>query len=108
VSPSHTVGLPPLIVIHHIIVRSTSPVLTLPHSLQDWSEAEYVRWIDDHEEKERLALIEGCLPKWEAEVQRYENKKKSQAAEVVPNVEEEGIDYILLARTVLENERTRK
>jgi len=101
VSPSHTVGIPPLIVIHHIIVRSTGPVLTLPHLLQDWSEAEYVRWIDDHNEKERLALIGGCFPKWEAEVQRYESRNKSRAT---PNVGKD-IDYVLLARTVLENAR---
>ena len=97
-------GLPSVLVVHHIIVRSTGPTLTLPHSLQDWSEAEYVRWVDDHDEKDRLALIEGCLPKWEAEVQRFESKKKSQSA---PNAED-GIDYGLLVRTVLDNARAQK
>lgn len=107
-SPSHTMGLPPLIVVHHVIVRSTSPVLALPHSLQDWSEAEYVRWIDDHDDKERLALIEGCLSKWEAEVQRYESKRKTQVPAVSSSNVEEDIDYVLLARTVLENEKAKR
>jgi len=87
-------------VIHHIIVCSSQPVLTLPHALNDWSEAEYVRWIDDHEERDRHQLIEGCIPKWEAEVKRYEEKKKSGA--VLPE-NDNGVDYVLLVRTVLDN-----
>ncbi|KAI6046013.1 hypothetical protein EDC04DRAFT_2864916 [Pisolithus marmoratus] len=45
VSPEHTAGLPPLVILHHICVRSSIP---LPHTLHGWQETEYVRWIEDH------------------------------------------------------------
>ncbi|CCO37314.1 Conserved oligomeric Golgi complex subunit 5 Short=COG complex subunit 5 [Rhizoctonia solani AG-1 IB] len=62
-SPDDTYSLPPLIIIHHIIVRSPYP---LPHTLHTWTEAEYVRWIEDHTPREALTLVEACVPKWEA------------------------------------------
>ncbi|KAF8316421.1 hypothetical protein DL93DRAFT_2148754 [Clavulina sp. PMI_390] len=102
-SPSQTPGLTPLLVIHHIIVRSSHPVLTLPHALHDWSEAEYVRWVEDHDERERLALIETCLAKWEGEVKRWEGKNKEKGTEGG-----EDIDYVLLVKTVLQNARETK
>ncbi|EUC58329.1 3-beta hydroxysteroid dehydrogenase/isomerase family containing protein [Rhizoctonia solani AG-3 Rhs1AP] len=61
-SPDDTYSLPPLIILHHIIVRSPYP---LPHTLHSWTEAEYVRWIEDHTPREALALVEACVPKWE-------------------------------------------
>ncbi|KAF8601324.1 hypothetical protein BDV93DRAFT_533716 [Ceratobasidium sp. AG-I] len=63
-SPDDTSSLPPLIILHHIIVRSPYP---LPHALHAWTEAEYVRWIEDHTPREALALVEACVPKWEAQ-----------------------------------------
>ncbi|CEL58692.1 Conserved oligomeric Golgi complex subunit 5 OS=Homo sapiens GN=COG5 PE=1 SV=3 [Rhizoctonia solani AG-1 IB] len=62
-SPDDTYSLPPLIILHHIIVRSPYP---LPHTLHTWTEAEYVRWIEDHTPREALTLVEACVPKWEA------------------------------------------
>jgi len=53
-------------------------------------------------------LIEGCLSKWEAEVQRYESKRKTQVPAVSSSNVEEDIDYVLLARTVLENEKAKR
>ncbi|KAL5507113.1 hypothetical protein ACEPAH_6569 [Sanghuangporus vaninii] len=61
-SPTQTTGLPPLIVLHHILVRSPLP---LPHTLHGWSEAEYVRWVEEHTEEEALTLIDGVLTHWE-------------------------------------------
>lgn len=61
-SADRTSGLPPLIVLHHILVRSPMP---LPHSLHGWSEAEYVRWVDEHSGEEALSLIDGALTHWE-------------------------------------------
>ncbi|KAL5528268.1 hypothetical protein ACEPAF_7404 [Sanghuangporus sanghuang] len=61
-SPSQTTGLPPLIVLHHILVRSPLP---LPHALHGWSEAEYVRWVEEHTEEEALTLVDGVLTHWE-------------------------------------------
>lgn len=86
-------------------MRSSHPVLSLPHALNDWSEAEYVRLVDDHEEREQLALIQGCLSKWDAEFRRYEERRKTGA---VLAEGDDGVDYVLLVRTVLENARAAK
>jgi conserved oligomeric Golgi complex subunit 5 len=91
-SPKHTLGLPPLIVLHHILVRSPIP---LPHSLHGWQEAEYVRWVDEHSEEEAWTLIEGGLTHWE-------KVQESEGVEVDPGSEE----YIRLARTVLRTAQT--
>ncbi|KAJ7675112.1 Golgi transport complex subunit 5-domain-containing protein [Mycena rosella] len=86
--PKHTAGLPPLIVLHHILVRSPVP---LPHSLHGWQEAEYVRWVDEHSEEEAWTLIEGGLSHWE----KIEESGGS------------GVEYVELARTVLQNATAR-
>lgn len=85
-SPQHTTGLPPLIVLHHILVRSAIP---LPHMLHGWQEAEYVRWVDEHTEEEALTLIEGGLSHWE-KITEAEGKDPSAA-----------LEYVQLARAVL-------
>ena len=89
-SPEHTAGLQPLIILHHILVRSP---LSLPHALHGWNEAEYVRWINEHQEGEAWTLVERCLARWEEE-RSGEDKR-------------EGEEYVVLARTVLEKARTR-
>ncbi|KAL4267054.1 Conserved oligomeric Golgi complex subunit 5 [Pleurotus pulmonarius] len=86
--PKYTAGLPPLIVLHHILVRSPIP---LPHSLHGWQEAEYVRWVDEHSDAEAWTLIESGLAHWE-KISGSEGKDKAVADE-----------YIRLARTVLSN-----
>ncbi|KAJ7128889.1 Golgi transport complex subunit 5-domain-containing protein [Mycena crocata] len=88
-SPKHTAGLPPLIVLHHILVRSPVP---LPHSLHGWQEAEYVRWVDEHSEDEAWTLIEGGLLHWE---------------KIQESAGDPGAEYVELARTVLLNAATR-
>lgn len=56
VNPVDTVHIPPLIVLHHIIVRSP---LRLPHEVHGWSESEYVLWIEKHKDaKEQWELVE--------------------------------------------------
>ncbi|CAE6427730.1 unnamed protein product [Rhizoctonia solani] len=82
-SPDDTYSLPPLIILHHIIVRSPYP---LPHTLHNWTEAEYVRWIEDHTPRETLALVEACIPKWET--QTVEMKSTEE-------------DWVTLVRAVL-------
>ncbi|KAJ1300517.1 hypothetical protein OPQ81_005329 [Rhizoctonia solani] len=82
-SPDDTYSLPPLIILHHIIVRSPYP---LPHTLHSWTEAEYVRWIEDHTPREALALVEACVPKWE-----------TQTVEIKGTEE----DWVTLVRAVL-------
>ncbi|KAL1753733.1 Golgi transport complex subunit 5-domain-containing protein [Schizophyllum commune] len=87
-SPVYTTGLPPLIVLHHILVRSPVP---LPHTLHGWQEAEYVRWVDEHTEEEAWTLVESGLSHWE-QVSAAEGKDATSAKE-----------YVELARTVLRN-----
>ena len=55
-------GVPPLIVLHHILVRSPLP---LPHALHGWQETEYVRWVEEHSDAEALTLVDGVLAHWE-------------------------------------------
>jgi len=77
--PDQTSGLSPLIVLHHILVRSPLP---LPHNLHGWQEAEYVRWIDEHSDKEAWTLIEGGLSHWE-KVSKSEGKDDKVAKEYI-------------------------
>ncbi|KAF7298173.1 ACT domain-containing protein [Mycena chlorophos] len=84
-SPKSTVGLTPLIVLHHILVRS--PV-ALPHAIHGWQEAEYVRWLEEHPDEEALTLIESGLTHWE-KIQESESEREA------------GAEYVALARTVL-------
>ena len=87
-SSQYTVGLPPLIILHHILVRS--PV-SLPHALHGWQEAEYVRWLEEHTEEEALTLIEGGISRWEG-VTESEGTDPGAA-----------VEYVQLARAVLAN-----
>ena len=87
--PSATAGLPPLVVLHHIVVRAPIP---LPHTLHGWQAAEYVRWIEEHSEEEALTLIDGGLTHWE----------KTCEAE---DTHDSAAGYVVLARSVLANTR---
>ncbi|KAG2079304.1 hypothetical protein BDR04DRAFT_1086528 [Suillus decipiens] len=51
-------NLPPLVVLHHILVRSPLP---LPHIIHGWQEAEYVRWVEEHRKEDAWGLVEGAL-----------------------------------------------
>ncbi|GAA5886213.1 hypothetical protein JCM16303_004462 [Sporobolomyces ruberrimus] len=62
--PSETSSIPTLILLHHLLSRSPIP---LPHKHHGWNEAEYVRWLNEHGEKERVGMIEGVLADWENE-----------------------------------------
>ncbi|KAF8908809.1 Golgi transport complex subunit 5-domain-containing protein [Mucidula mucida] len=78
-------GLPPLIVLHHILVRSPIP---LAHSLHGWQESEYVRWVDEHTEEESWTLIDGVLSHWE----KIRDSDGGSS---------DGMEYVDLARKVL-------
>ncbi|KAI9437572.1 Golgi transport complex subunit 5-domain-containing protein [Lactarius indigo] len=75
-----TAGLPPLVVLHHILVRAPIP---LPHMLHGWQAPEYVRWVEEHSEAEALTLTN-----------EMEGADDDPAAE-----------YLALARSVLANAR---
>jgi len=58
-NPVETVHLPPLVVLHHIIVLSP---LRLPHEVHGWSEVEYVLWVLKHQGLEdQLGLLEKAV-----------------------------------------------
>ncbi|OCF41801.1 hypothetical protein I317_04407 [Kwoniella heveanensis CBS 569] len=58
-NPVETVHLPPLIVLHHIIVLSP---LRLPHEIHGWTEQEYVLWVFKHDDQEeQLNLLEKAV-----------------------------------------------
>ncbi|KAG7090850.1 hypothetical protein E1B28_009932 [Marasmius oreades] len=87
-SPAHTSGLPPLIVLNHILVRSPLP---LPHTYHGWQDAEYVRYVDEHSEQQVWSLVESALDRWEnIDVSDEVNSDK-------------GEEYVELARKVLKN-----
>ncbi|KAH9023597.1 Golgi transport complex subunit 5-domain-containing protein [Lactarius deliciosus] len=85
-----TAGLPPLVVLHHILVRAPIP---LPHVLHGWQAPEYVRWVEEHSEAEALTLVEGGLAHWE-KTNEMEGVDGDPAAE-----------YLALARSVLASAR---
>jgi conserved oligomeric Golgi complex subunit 5 len=87
-SRTHTADLSPLIVLHHILVRSP---IALPHTLHGWADAEYVRWVNEHTEQEAWTLIEGGLEHWEG-IAKAEGTDTGAARE-----------YVELARTILRN-----
>lgn len=86
--PEKTLGLPPIVVLHHILVRSPIP---LPHKLHGWQESEYVRWLDEHTDEESWTLIDGGLSHWE-KISGTEGEIDSAEAQ----------EYVELARTVLQ------
>ncbi|KAH9032641.1 Golgi transport complex subunit 5-domain-containing protein [Lactarius hengduanensis] len=87
---SATAGLPPLVVLHHILVRAPIP---LPHMLHGWQAPEYVRWVEEHSEAEALTLVEGGLTHWE-------KTNEMDGADGDPAAE-----YLALARSVLASAR---
>ncbi|EJT98396.1 hypothetical protein DACRYDRAFT_96576 [Dacryopinax primogenitus] len=91
-SPAHTAGLPPLIVLHHILVLSPLP---MPHTTNGWTEAEYVRWVDTHAPSEACDLVEACLGRGEKNVAGGFEKAEREKAQ----------GWVELARTVLAHSR---
>ncbi|GAA5977892.1 hypothetical protein JCM10908_005134 [Rhodotorula pacifica] len=73
---SQTGDVPTLILLHHILARGG---LALPHQVRNWSETEYVRWLNEHQEDERIRLIEEVV----------EREKKQRAAKKEGEEEEE-------------------
>ncbi|PWN54207.1 hypothetical protein IE53DRAFT_391434 [Violaceomyces palustris] len=55
-------GLPPTIVLHHLMSRSRSP---LPHEIIGWSRAAYIRWLESHSQEAALDMISKALEDWQ-------------------------------------------
>ncbi|KAH7906022.1 Golgi transport complex subunit 5-domain-containing protein [Hygrophoropsis aurantiaca] len=96
-SPAHTAALPPLLVLHHILVRSPLP---LPHALHGWQEAEYVRWVGEHAPEEAWALVESGLRRWEG-MRGVDDVEGGGKGRDVGKADGDGQEYVELARRVL-------
>lgn len=79
---AQTGDVPTLILLHHVLARGGLP---LPHQVRGWSETEYVRWLNEHQEEERIRLIEEVV-----EREREKEKEKASPNGRAQQQEEEG------------------
>ena len=70
-----TADVPMLILLHHVLSRSS---LQLPHQAHGWTEGEYVRWLNEHGEDERIKMVEGVLTSWEDKSKQAESAGEDQ------------------------------
>jgi hypothetical protein len=85
--PAQTHDIPPLVLLHQVLVRSPMP---LPHQQHGWQEAAYLRWLDEHSPAEAYDLIEqGVLKEWE------------------PIATADSLEFVGMLRTLLERARER-
>ncbi|SCV73732.1 BQ2448_6162 [Microbotryum intermedium] len=68
-----TGDVPTLILLHHTLGRAASICrdgriqVKLPHQVQGWTEADYVRWLNEHGESDRLAMVGMSVDVWNKE-----------------------------------------
>ena len=107
-NPEQTAGLPPLIILHHILVRSPLP---LPHKLHGWQESQYVRFVEEHTDEEVWSVLEQGLKHWRtsvlSEIEDAEDAGSSGAAKRREKEEElrAGQEFVQLATKLLEHAR---
>jgi len=63
--PLQTGDVPTLILVQHLLARANVAALPLPNVLHGRTEAEYVRWLNEHREEERIGMVEGVVRRWE-------------------------------------------
>ncbi|KPV71638.1 uncharacterized protein RHOBADRAFT_19205 [Rhodotorula graminis WP1] len=63
--PAQTADVPTLILVQHLLARANVAALPLPNVLHGRTEAEYVRWLNEHREEERIGMVEGVVRRWE-------------------------------------------
>lgn len=106
--PDQTSGLPPLIILHHILVRSPLP---LPHRLHGWQESQYVRFVEEHTDEEVWSVLEQGLKHWRTSVlSEIEDAEDAGPAGAAKKREKEGElrggeRFVQLAAKVLEHAR---
>ncbi len=106
--PERTGDSPPLIVLHHILVRSPLP---LPHKLHGWQETQYVRFIEEHTNEEIWSVLEQGLKHWRTTIlSDIEDAEDAGPAGRAKKQEKEkelavGEGYVRLATKVLQNAR---
>lgn len=106
--PDQTSGLPPLVILHHILVRSPLP---LPHRLHGWQESQYVRFVEEHTDEEVWSVLEQGLKHWRTSVlSEIEDAEDAGPAGAAKKREKEGElrggeRFVQLAAKVLEHAR---
>ncbi|GAA5999182.1 uncharacterized protein JCM10292_001650 [Rhodotorula paludigena] len=95
--PLKTSDVPTLILVHHVISRANLPnALPLPYELHGWTEAEYVRWLNEHREDERMGMVEGVLRRWD-------EREKKRAEEGTEKSDEDTAaeQVVVLVRSII-------
>ncbi|GAA5957719.1 hypothetical protein JCM3765_003744 [Sporobolomyces pararoseus] len=83
-----TTNVPTLILLHHLISRSPQNLqIPLPHKHFGWNEFEYVRWLNEHGEQDRLNLIKKVLKDWL--LQKQQEREGEDSEEVTSTSKEE-------------------
>ncbi|SCZ88359.1 BZ3500_MvSof-1268-A1-R1_Chr10-2g02931 [Microbotryum saponariae] len=73
VARATTGDVPTLILLHHALGRAASACregriqVKLPHQVQGWTEGDYVRWLNEHGETDRLAMVSMSVDAWNKE-----------------------------------------
>ncbi|SGY26040.1 BQ5605_C018g08693 [Microbotryum silenes-dioicae] len=68
-----TGDVPTLILLHHALGRAASACregriqVKLPHQVQGWTQGDYVRWLNEHGETDRLAMVSMTVDAWNKE-----------------------------------------
>ncbi|KAL1918332.1 uncharacterized protein VTP21DRAFT_2992 [Calcarisporiella thermophila] len=57
IATHHTANIPLLNLLHHLVVRAPPNTLQLPHRVHAWPAGEYIRWLDDHSEREAVVIF---------------------------------------------------
>ncbi|GEM10348.1 componentof oligomeric golgi complex 5 [Rhodotorula toruloides] len=95
-----TSDVPTLILLHHLLSRANLPnALPLPYELHGWTEAEYVRWLNEHREEERMGMLRSVIQRWEE--QKAKREEGDGAADERDDEAEKFVERIrqVLART---------
>lgn len=95
--PLKTSDVPTLILVHHVLSRANLPnALPLPYELHGWTEAEYVRWLNEHREDERMGMVEGVLRRWD-------EREKKRAEEGTEKSDEDTAaeQVVVLVRSII-------
>jgi acetolactate synthase-1/3 small subunit len=79
--PVQTKDVPPLVLYHHLIVRSNA--IQLPHQMHSWQETEYVKFVSEHSDLENRRLIEAALKSWEEGDQTDASSEAKECASIL-------------------------
>jgi hypothetical protein len=102
-----TRDVPGLILLHSIIGRRSARGLQLPNVVKGWTEGEYVRWLNEHGEKDRIDLVEEVVGQWISDRSEAQQEVEVGNTEVVM-VQEEKVkeeEFTRILKNVLARQR---